>query len=605
MIHTKKYWILSVIIMLFCTMSMKGQDSRLASRYYQSGEYEKAASIYKKLYEKSKGHYSYFNRYIESLLAYEAYDEAEQSIKAEIKKKPNNMELYVSYGNLYEKKFEPEKADKQFRKAISNLDANVVRINKLGNAFSLLAKYDLAIETFERGVELTKGKNNFATNLASLYQKKGDYPNMIKYYLEGISAHGKRIENLENTLQRALPDESFDELQTQLYARIQESPEQELYTELLQWTFIHRKQYDRALRQARAMDRKLEENGMRVFDIANIAENASDYTTAIKAYQYIIDEQGPNTSYYLDAKLGLLNVKRKEITKSYDYTTASLEGLETEYELFLQEFGKNTETATLIKQLAYLKAYYLDDVDGAIVLLEEVKGFGGLKKYEIADTKIDLADLYLIKGDIWESSLLYSQVDKVYKEGRIGELARFKNAKLSYFNGDFEWAQEQFDILKSATTKLISNDAIDMSVFITDNMGLDTTDVPLKMYSESELLLFQNKYSEALNKLLEIDKTYPEHSLTDDILYSRAQIYKKQKDFDQAKAMYEKIIEKHVEEIRCDNALYELAQMYEGPLDNKEEAMKLYKRLFEEFSNSTLGTDARKKFRVLRGDEIQ
>ena len=204
----------------------------------------------------------------------------------------------------------------------------------------------------------------------------------------------------------------------------------------------------------------------------------------------------------------------------------------------------------------------------------------------------------------WNESFFH-EMYKAFKEGRIGELARFKNARLSYFNGDFAWAQEQFDILKSATTKLISNDAIDMSVFITDNMGLDTTDVPLKMYAESELLLFQNKYDEALNKLTEIDTLFPEHSLTDDILYSKAQIYEKLKDYDQSKSMLESIIENHVEEIRCDNALFELAELYEGPLANKEEAMKLYKRLFEEFSNSTLATIARKRFRVLRGDEVQ
>ena len=598
-------FLLLTCLINFGAIHLSAQDSRLAAQYYQSGEYEKAASLYKRLYQKSKGNYNYYNRYIESLLAYEAYDEAEASIKQEIKRRPNDMELYVSYGNLYEKKFEPEKADEQFRKAITNLDNNISRISRLGNAFSLLAKYDLAIETFEKGAKLTGGKHQFSNNLANLYQRKGDYKKMIFYYLQGINTYRKRLTSLENIFQRALPEESYNDLQAQLYERIQESPDEPLYTELLQWTFIHRKQYDRALRQARAMDRSLEENGNRVFEIANIAENDKDYSTAMKAYQYIIDEQGPNTTYYLDAKLGLLNAKRKSITKNYDFTTASLQELELEYERFLDEFGKNTETASLIKQLAYLKAYYLDNVDSAISLLEEVKNYGGLKKYEIADTKIELGDLYLIKGDIWEASLLYSQVDKAFKEGRIGELARFKNARLSYFNGDFEWAQEQFDILKSATTKLISNDAIDMSVFITDNMGLDTTDVPLKMYAESELLLFQNKYDDALDKLSEIDTLFPEHSLADDILYSKAQIYEKLKDYEQSKSMFESIIENHVEEIRCDNALFELAELYEGPLADKEEAMKLYKRLFEEFSNSTLATIARKRFRILRGDEVQ
>lgn len=586
-------------------LSLSAQDSRLANKYYQSGEYEKAAVLYKKLYVKSKGNYTYYNKYIESLLAYENYDEAETSIKEEIKNRPKDMELYVSYGNLYEKRFEPELADKQYRKAIDNLDGNISRISKLGNAFTMLAKYDLAIEAFEKGAKLTDGKHNFSSSLANLYLRKGNYEKYIYYSLEDIARYSKRIASLQSNFQRNLPDESYDELQAQLYDRIQNVPDEPLFTEMLQWSFIHRKQYDRALRQARAMDRSLEENGGRVYDLGRIAANDSDYETAMKAYQYIIDDHGPNTTYYLDAKLGLLDAKRKEITKSYDYTQEALSGLEAEYEGFLAEFGKNTQTADLIKQLAYLKAYYLDNIDGAIALLEEVKDYGGLKDYEVADTKIELADLYLIKGEIWDASLLYSQVDKTFKEGQIGELARFKNAKLSYYNGDFEWSQEQFDILKSATTKLISNDAIDMSVFIMDNMGLDTTDVPLQMYAEAELLLFQNKYDEAIAKLAEIENQFPEHSLTDDIIYSRAKIYSKQKAYDQAIEMYNKIIENHVEEIRCDNAIYELATLYEGPLDEKDKAQALYKKLFEEFTASTLATNARKRYRILRGDEVQ
>lgn len=596
-------YVLLLSLLLLCGMQGQAQDNRLANQYYQSGEYEKAAQLYKNLYDKNGRQVTYFNMYIRSLLEYEAYDEAEAALKSEIKRKPKDMDLYVSYGNLYEKKFEQQKADQQYRLAIDNLDADPGRIQRIANAFVQIAKYDLAIEAYEKGQKIMAGKYDFSTSLASLYQRKGDYNSMIYYYLEGIDRYEKRLSSLESTLVRTLPEESYDTLQAQLYQRIQEE-DQPLYTELLGWTFIHRKQYDKALRQARSMDRTLQENGARVYDIGSIAENDGDYETAMKAYDYITTQHGPNTSYYLESKLGFLNTRRKKITSKYDYTEEDLRLLETDYETFLDEFGRNTETATLTKQLAYLKAYYLDDVDGAIALLEEVKNYGGLEKHEIADAKLELGDLYLIAGDIWESTLLYSQVDKAYKEGTLGERARYKNARLSYFNGDFEWAQAQFDILKSATTRLISNDAIDMSVFITDNMGLDTTDVPLRMYAESEMLLFQNKYDASLAKLSEIAKAWPEHSLTDDILYSRAQIYSKRKEYTLAISMYEQIIEKHVEEIRCDNAIYELAQLYENQLQDPEKAMTLYEQLFKDFSNSTLATVARKRFRILRGDEV-
>lgn len=66
--------------------------------------------------------------------------------------------------------------------------------------------------------------------------------------------------------------------------------------------------------------------------------------------------------------------------------------------------------------------------------------------------------------------------------------------------------------------------------------------------------------------------------------------------------MYQKILDHHLEEIRADNALFALAQLYETNLGDVEKAKELYERLFIDFSNSTLAVEARKRFRILRGD---
>ena len=68
--------------------------------------------------------------------------------------------------------------------------------------------------------------------------------------------------------------------------------------------------------------------------------------------------------------------------------------------------------------------------------------------------------------------------------------------------------------------------------------------------------------------------------------------------------MYNYVIEKFPEDIRADNSLFELAEMYELQLNDKEKAKQLYEQLFMKYSNSILATDARKRFRQLRGDKI-
>ncbi len=598
-------FILSLVFILSFALCALAQQTKLANEYYNSGEYEKAASLYLKLSEKSKNNDNYFGRYIESLIAIEDYETAETAIKKEIKSRPKHTQLLVTHGNLLEKMDLMDQADERYHAAIESLPKDMGLISKIGNAFSALAKYDLAIEVYEKGETLLERSEIFAYRLARIYEKKGEVEKMVHYYLNSVPQYKNNINNIINVFRRSLQKEDFDILQAQLYERIQEEDPEMLYHEILEWTFIFRKEYRKAFRQARSVDRRNEENGGRVIEVARVAYNDKDYDTAIEAYGYITTTKGQNSSYYLDAKRGLLNSKRQKITEDYDYTQADLDSLKREYEGFLDEFGRNRQTALMMVELADLEALYMNDLATSIKVLGEMVNFAGVDKILMAEAKIKMADYMLMNGDIWESTLLYSQVDKSQKEGNLGEMARFRNAMLSYYNGDFEWSQEQFGILKHATSRLISNDAIDMAVFILDNLGLDTTAVPMMMFASADLLMFQNRFDEAFAKWDSIETMFPDHGLTDDILYKKANVYVKQKKYEQAVMAYDTIIIKYPEEIRADNALFELAELYEGPLQNKEKAKELYEKLFLDFSGSTFAVLARTRFRILRGDDVQ
>ena len=599
--------ILSLLLFCFFAITLSAQsESKLAQQYYSDGEFEKAAVLYEKLYAANNRNDYFFNRYIESLLALENYDDAEKAIKKELKKSPEKVQLYVTYGKIYERQFQDEEAQKQYARAIKELPADRFTVTKLANAFVGLTKYDLAAETYEKGMKLLKDNKVFAYNLGDLYRRKGDAPKMIENYLNSLDANPGRLNSLQTTFQRYLTEEDFTELQTQLYGRIQSQPEALHYPEFLSWVFIQKKDYRNALRQMKALDKKAGENGGRVFGLGGIAFNAKDYDAAISAYEYIINDKGTTSSFYIDAKRELLRTKRQKVTSGVDYTREDLLSLEKEYEDFLNEFRYSKTTASIVKELADLEALYLNDIDKSIDILNRLIKFPGINPKTQGEAKIALADYYLIQGEIWESTLLYSQVDKAFEEDLLGHEARFRNAKLSYYNGNFEWAQAQFSVLKASTSKLIANDALDLSIFIMDNLGLDTTTTTLQLYADADLLTFQNKYDAAFAKLDTISKEYPEHSLQDDVFYAEAKIYKKQRNYVKAAEMYNKVIENFPEEIRADNALFELAELYENPaqLNDLEKAKALYEKIFLDYSGSTFAVEARKRYRKLRGDDI-
>ncbi len=255
-------------------------------------------------------------------------------------------------------------------------------------------------------------------------------------------------------------------------------------------------------------------------------------------------------------------------------------------------------------EYAELEAFFLNDLDKAIALLDDMIQYPNVDKRIQAEGKLDLADFYLMKGEVWEATLLYSQVDKDFKESVLGHEARFRNARLSYFAGDFQWAQAQFEVLKASTSKLIANDALDLSVFIMDNLGLDTTEQAMQWYADAELLVFQNRFGEAFAKMDTLLAAFPEHKLQDDVWYLKAAVYQKKREWEQAAAMLQRILEEYPDDIRADNALYELAELYENQLSDIEKAKALYERLFIEYSGSTFAVEARKRYRRLRGDDV-
>lgn len=590
--------------LLFATM-LSAQEARLAQQYFRDGEYEKASVLYEKLAEANPENPYYFDRYVDCLLSLEQYDECERAIKRQLRRQPDNIFLYVTYGKLFERQYKDNEAQEQFELAISKMPKERYTIVRLANSFMSLTKYDLAIAAYEKGAKLLKDDLIFAYNLGDLYRRKGDTPKMIESYLNSLDENPDRLDRIKTTMQRYLADEDYKELQKQLYTRLQSNENAIYYPEMLAWVFIQKQDYRNAFRQVRALDRRLKENGSRVFKLAEIAANAKDYDAAIEAYEYIVEQKGITSSYYIDAKREALRARKNKITEGFDYTEAELRELEKQYEGFLDEFGRSKLTASIVSELANFEALYLNDLDKAIALLTEMIEYPNVDRYVQAYGKISLADYYLMKGDIWEATLLYSQVDKAFKEDILGHEARFRNAKLSYYAGDFQWAQAQFEVLKASTSKLIANDALDLSVFIMDNLGLDTTAQALTLYSQADLLVFQNRFDDAFQKMDTLLQEFPEHALEDDVLYLKAQIYSKKREYEKAAEIYQRIVDNYSDGIRADNSLFRLAGLYENQLNDLEKAMSLYETLFIDYSGSTFAVEARKRFRILRGDDIQ
>lgn len=592
---------LTFMLTLNC-FAQKNTDERLANQYFNDKEYDKAVIYYEKLYNKTDLP-QYYARLLDCYVKLEEFKNAEKLTKRQFKRNSYQLEYMVDLGYVYKLSDNDGKSKSAYEDALKLLSPNNDQIISLANGYLKYKETDYAIATYEKGRKLLKGTYPFNFELAQVYQQLGKTELMLNEYLELLAYNSSYIQSVQNALQTALnPDEKDEKkslLKTMLIKRIQKDAGNKIFPEMLIWVYIQEKNFNGAFIQAKAMDKRYKESGKRIDALAALSSENKDYETAIKCYQYLI-EKGPDSYYYITSKMELVNVYNDKIVGSGKYIQEDLLDLEKTYNSTIKELGKTASTSSMLRGLAHLQAFYLHNTDSAVSLLNEILAIPRLKSHAAAKAKLELADIYLFTNEIWEASLLYSQVEKDFKHDVLGEQAKFKNARISFYTGDFGWAKTQLNVLKASTSKLIANDAMQLSILITDNLSEDTLEAPLLIFAQADLLAYQNKNKQAMLLLDTLKQEYPSHKLLDDILYKRYQINYKQQNFEEAANNLQDIITSYSNDILADDAVYHLAVLNDYHFNDKEKAAELYKKLMFDYQSSVFVVDARKRYRELR-----
>lgn len=576
-------------------------ELQLAQQYINNSEPQKAAEIYEKLYRLDNE--AYYRYYVDALLSLKKYPDAERVAKALYQKHPEDDQYPVLLSEIYSREGNTAKADELNKDLIRNLPADQGRIASLAMLFYQAENTDAAIKCFQLGRKLLHDNQLFAIELISLYRYKRDKAALTEEYLNYLPQNMGYLGQAEGAL-TALYDSpaDYEQLKNTLLKLLQRNPQQLVYNRLLIWQYLQQKQYDGALTQTIALSELQKEDGGRVYDLSRTLSDNEAYDAAIKGYQYIIDKGSAGNDLYLPAKIEQINTKNLKIT-SGKYVAADLTALEKDYQNLLTEFGANSSTAFAMERLAKLQAFKLHKLNDAQQLLEKAIQINGLRPELLSACKLDLGDVYLMNNQPWEATLLYSQVEKANPGTAIAQEARYRNAKLAYYTGDFKWAKEQLDVLKAATSQLIANDALNLSLLISDHTQYDTSGAALKQYARADLLIFKEEPVKALQTLDSLTAKYPADALIDDILMAKARISIQQKNYTAAVQHLKKIADEHRLDLWADDALFMLGDLYENYLNDKAQAKTCYQKIITDYPGSLWVSEARKRFRILRGDQ--
>ena len=583
-------------------------EVQIANQYFIKGEKEKALAAFQSLAKLQENIPLIHNNYLNLMLDLGRNGEAEDYVERQIKKDPNNLNYKLDLGFVFIRSGDLQKGDKYIRNLIKLNKEDIYRIKAIADYLAVhnLAEYSTIALLQAR--ETHKNPTLFTLELANFYRFQGKQDEMVEEYLNYVTQVPANITYIKNLLQVLLskPNE-LESLEKHLYEKVQQNPESEVFTDLLIWVNLQQKNFYGAYIQSRAYDKRFRKENSKTLEIAQVALSNHDYENADRSFSYVIKEFA-NTDNYLPARLGLIHAREAKVKRSFPVNKDSVQYLIREYQNFITAYPDNVNAHEALLNEASLYAYYLDQKDSAVLKLNKLIVNPKVAMNLKSRSKLELGDIYLLKEEPWESTLLYSQVEKTQRETPVGYDAKLRNAKLSYYKGDFKLAQEHLDILKQATTREIANDAMDLSMRIKENTMSDTTGEALKEYASIELLLYQNKTEEAI-KRIELLRTnvvtgnnLDISEILDDVYWLEANLRMKQGEFTESIALLQKILAEYPDDILSDDAYFLQGEIYELHLKEKEKAMEIYREFLNKYPGSVYAAEARKRFRNLRGD---
>lgn len=634
-----KYYIIRIQAVLLCALlyspifAQDIQEIQIANEYILKGEKEKAVTLYEQLAKKNENVPLIHNNYFNLLLDGGKFAQAEEYVEKLIKR-DSKLFYRMDLGIVYTRSGDITKADKYFRALIKAQGDDAYKLKSVADYLAARNHVEYSIVALQQA-RTAAGNNLYTLELANLYRISGKRDQMVQEYLSYVTQTPANINYVKNLMQILLSKpEELEALERLLYDKVQQNQNSEVFADLLIWVNLQQKNFYGAFIQARAYDKRFKKEQSKALEIAQIALNNNDYDNADKAYAFVIRDYA-GTANELLARLGQIQAREAKVKKSYPVNRDSVRYLITQYQNFKNNYPNHPNAFDAHLNQALLYAYYLDQKDSAINNLNSLILNNKVSPNLKAKAKIELGDIYLLKEEPWEATLLYSQVEKSQRETPVGYEAKLKNAKLSYFKGEFLLAQEHLDILKQATTREIANDAIDLSMRIKENTVFDPEGSALKEFASIELLVAQNKtdlalqrlqnftvtrkvkmsVTEAVEKNLQfqqsqqpdsvwVNETVSTDRLTikDDVYWLEANLRMKRGEFEIAYNLAEKILTEFSNDILADDAFFLQGELQERYLKNTDKAMEIYRDFLNKYPGSVYAAEARKRYRTLRGD---
>jgi len=578
-----------------------GPEMNLANQYFMEGDYVQAHEYYEKCYKQNDKDFFIIQRIFECYLNKNLTKEGVLFIDKAVKKINDLPQAHVLRGWAYSKSDDLKSAEQIWNDLI-------YKKLKTQNDFATAASYfgsfyqpEFSVKTYLQGRKILKNNELFLQELGNLYQMQAKYPEAIREWITLYFQKPEYLNYIKSQLLAAIKPENAEQIESALLGEVSKYPQEPEIRELLIEMYLQTENFDEALLQAMAADKVFKESGERIFQLGKSFQANEKFELSNKAFDYILQKYPDGMNYYPAFVEKVVNLEM-ETFSSKPIDTLKIRTVVNTYNSLLQKFGRGNTMWQAVYRKAKLCAFYLNEPESARIELESLKEIN-IPPRQKAEINILLGDIYLMQGDYLNARRNYYLVEEQFKEDQLGSIAKFKDAKLSYYKGDFEIAQARLKTLKENTSNDISNDAIQLNLIIQDNTVMDSTKEALVLFAQAQLLHYCHNNKQALIMLDSIFYKFPGHTLSDDIWWEKTLIFKEDQNYSSMLMAIDHILLNYNTGIYGDDALFYKAEYYDYYLNSVEKATELYLDFLMKYPGSLYKVQIRKRIRELRGEK--
>lgn len=594
---------------------------RLAQSFDRSGNYESAVKLYEEVYATDSTNLVVFDALRRSYLQLKRYDDVISLIKRMLNKMKNDVGLLVQLGSAYNLKFDESKAVEAWEQAISINPKQEVTYRLVANAVVQNRMFERAIEIYRRGQIACANPALFTSDIAYLLTIMLNYTEATREYIKMIQQNPTQLSYVQSRIGTYTNRNEGLSAATLVIEQASRTESNNIsLLQLLAWIYMEGKRFDQAYDIVKMIDEKTSASGRELYNFGERILKERAYTAASRAFLDVI-ARNPKFDLLPQAKFGyartleemdaehdtlhLFGSVNPFISKDRPETEAvpRYTGAISAYKRVIEEYPKSEIAAKSLYRIAVLKHERFFDLDGARVSLETLeKDYPNIFPIRL-DGTLKLGDVYLALGNLQKAEEKFKYLSALrMPTGDYRDLSALRLAELDYFRGDFNNALQKLDEISKKTISNVANDAISLQIFIQEN--LKSSEAALKEFSKGDLLKRQWKLSEALSlfeSILKINKNAP---LVDETLMSIGDILTNMKRYAEALSAYERLMKDFPDNLAVDRSLMKMGEIYYLGLNEKTKAIESYQKLLEKYPNSIYISEARKRIRELRGDNI-